>query len=146
VAALKYLAASDTYLAHPGHRRSMPFEGWPDIHDRCPVCAATGCATYRGYYRRLMVCHELEVAPGPVAIRTGYCRSTRRRFSLLPDFLVPYRRLSRFSFAALFEARTRPGARMLDAIDAVTEGLGEEFYLPLSTAYSCLKLHLSQPP
>ena len=124
----------------------MAFDGWPDIHSRCPVCEATGCAIYRGYYERFMVCHELEVAPGRVAIRTGYCKKTGRRFSLLPDFLIPYRRMSRFSFIALREARARTGSSVLDAIDALTADLGEEFYLPLSTAYSCLKLHLPQPP
>lgn len=93
-----------------------------------------------------MFCPEMEIPPGPVAVRTGYCRSRRRRFSLLPDFLIPYRRISRFALTALVEARLRPGARMSDAIDGLTGDLGEEFYLPLSTAYSCLKLHLSQPP
>jgi len=122
----------------------MVFDGWPDIHDRCPVCEMAACAVYRGYYQRLMVCHELEVGPSRVTIRTGLCKKTGRRFSLLPDFLIPYRRMSRFSFIALREARS--GASVCDAIDALTADLGEEFYLPLSTAYSCLKLHLPQPP
>lgn len=124
----------------------MIFDAWPNIRLDCPICHQAGCAVYRGYYQRLMACPELEVPPSPVAIRTGFCRRRHVRFSLLPDFLLRYRRLSRFSIARLIEERRRQGARIQDVIDALTADLGEEFYLPLSTAYAYLKLYLAQPP
>ncbi|NJL26306.1 MAG: hypothetical protein HC902_14935 [Calothrix sp. SM1_5_4] len=43
----------------------MAYDGWPDVRGGCPVCKAAGCATYRGYYVRLMFCPELEIPPGP---------------------------------------------------------------------------------
>ena len=124
----------------------MAFEGWPDIRRECPICGEAGCATFRGYYLRFMMCPELEIPPGLIAIRTGLCRSTGSRFSLLPDFLIRYRRLSRFGLATLREQRARPRVSLLQAIDALTADLGDEFYLPLSTAYAYLHVDLSQPP
>lgn len=92
-----------------------------------------------------MLCTELEFF-GLVVVRTGFCKSQKMRFSLLPDFLIPYRRISLFSLNRFAEAKSRPQTRVTDVIDELTCSLGEEFYLPLSTAYSYLKLHLSQPP
>lgn len=122
----------------------MVFDSWPDIHGQCPVCGDSGCATFRGYYKRFMLCTELEVF-SLIVIRTGFCKRHRQRFSLLPDFLIPYRRISRFSLQNFIDAKARK-SKLTDVIDDMTGDLGEEFYLPLSTAYSYLKLHLPQPP
>ncbi len=125
----------------------MIFQGWPDIHRECPVCGEGACATFRGYYQRLMFCPELEVPPGLIAIRTSFCRRRRLRFTLLPDFLIRYRRITRFTLQRLAEERVaRMSHRLTDIIDSISGDLGEEFYLPLSSAYSYLKLPLPQPP
>jgi hypothetical protein len=123
----------------------MAYDGWPDIQQDCPVCGKAECATFRGYYQRFMYCPELEVL-GLIVIRTGYCRRQRFRFSLLPDFLIPHRRISRFSLNCFREARLKHGATIFTAIDDLVHGLNEEFDLPVSTAYSYQKLYLSQPP
>lgn len=39
----------------------MEFEGGRDIHDQCPACERTNCATYQGYFKRNFQCSELEV-------------------------------------------------------------------------------------
>lgn len=122
----------------------MPFDAWPDVRASCPVCGAPACAVYRGYYERLAFCAELEFV-GRLAVRTGFCKRRRARFSLLPDFLIPFRRLSRFSLDVLAGAR-KAGARATAAIDALNSDLGEEFYLPLSTAYSYFAFAARGPP
>lgn len=123
----------------------MVYDAWPDIHRDCPVCGETGCATFRGYYRRFMFCPELEVL-GLIVIRTGFCRHQRFRFSLIPDFLIRHRRITRFSLTGFGEGRAKLGATIITAIDDLVHGLGEEFDLPVSTAYSYRKLYLAQPP
>lgn len=122
----------------------MDFDTWPEIRGHCPLCGKANCATFRGYYTRFLFCTELEFF-GRVAIRTGYCKSQRRRFSFLPDFLFPYRRISLFSLRTFLDGRLR-ASRLVDVIDDMTQDLGDEFYLPLSTAYSYLNLPLPQPP
>ncbi len=124
----------------------MVFASWPKIHEQCPLCGEASCATYRGYYKRFMFCTELEVF-GLVTIRTAFCRCARTRISFLPDFLIRYRRISKFSFQSFGEAFSKgSGIRMLEVIDDMTGDLGEEFYFPLSTAYNYKNLYLSQPP
>lgn len=90
---------------------------------------------------------------GRVVVRTGYCKHRRERFALLPDFLIPRRRLSRLSLSRLKRAYDDPSARSMSvrsriqrAIDETHEGLGDEFHLALSTAHSLLNLKFSAPP
>jgi hypothetical protein len=83
---------------------------------------------------------------GRLVVRTGYCRREKRRFALLPDFLFPRRRISRLSHQALREASSLHGAKVTAAIDELTAGLGEEFYLPRSTAHSYLHPQFAMPP
>ena len=122
----------------------MSYAYWPAIQAQCPVCGGSGCAVYRGYYTRFLFCAELEFI-GRVAVRTGFCRRRRYRFTVLPDFMIHRRRLSRFSQCELSESFRRQG-RLQVAIDDLVAGLGEEFYLPLSTAYHYLQLKNAVPP
>lgn len=122
----------------------MAFDGWPGIHLACPVCSRAGCAVYRGYYSRFLFCTELEFT-GRIVHRTGFCKSTKTRFSFIPDFVLPRRRISRFTHNRLREAAvTAP--TILATIDELTSDLGEEFFLPISTAQVYLRLVLAQPP
>jgi hypothetical protein len=91
-----------------------------------------------------MFCPEMEFV-GRVAVRTGYCRTRDFRFSFLPDFLIRYRRVSQVSlesFGSIFK-RLR---RLKESIDEWTEGLPEEFYVPLSTAHCWLSTRFAVPP
>ncbi len=142
--ALKYIEASDSYLNDPNHHRSMLFDSWPDIRAVCPICSQTGCAVFRGYYSRFLFCSELEFV-GRLAIRTGYCKCKKIRFSLCPDFIFPGRRISRFSLHRLREAKSKQTS-LCSAIDDLISDLGEEFYLPISTAHSYLRLQFDHPP
>ena len=113
----------------------MRYDDWPNLAQLCPRCGGAACAVYRGYYTRLVFCPEMDFF-GQLVIRTGYCKAKRQRFALLPDFLIPRRRISRLSHEALTAAfRLHPG-RLTDAIDELIAGLGDEFYLPRSTAHS----------
>ena len=122
----------------------MPFEAWPDLRAVCPICGCTGCAIYRGYYSRFLFCTELEFT-GRLVIRTGFCKTKNIRFSLIPDFILYRRRISRLTNDRLREAR---GARatLMAAVDDLIADLGEEFFLPLSTAHAYLRLGFAQPP
>lgn len=122
----------------------MSFDGWPRLCDSCPICGRGGCAVYRGYYSRFLFCTELEFT-GRLVHRTGYCKSTKTRFSLIPDFVLPRRRISRFTYDRLREPRLTP-VTIQAVIDDLTSDLGEEFFLPLSTAHSYLCFTLGQPP
>lgn len=111
----------------------MSFDGWPKIHLKCPVCCRAGCAVYRGYYLRFLFCTELEFT-GRITHRTGFCKSTKTRFSLIPDFVLPRRRISLFTHKRLHDAAARR-LTIFAAIDELTSDLGEEFFLPISTAH-----------
>ena len=122
----------------------MVFDQWPVLSEGCPVCSQPSCAIYKGYYVRNLYCPELEYL-GPVAIRTGLCKSREIRFTLMPEFLIRYKRISIFSFRQLHDSHRDQGLRLQAAIDALLEGLGDEFYLPLSTAYSYLQSQYLPP-
>lgn len=142
--ALKYIEASDSYLSNPAHRRSMEFEGWPDISQVCPICERSLCAVYRGYYTRFLFCTELEFV-GRIVVRTGYCKAKKLRFTLLPDFITYRRRMSFFTISRLNEARRRHKT-LSAAIDEINSDLDEEFYLPMSSASLALKFTHQKPP
>ena len=123
----------------------MKYEGWPDLERECLLCGEGKCAVYRGYYTRFLFCPEMEFS-GRVVIRMGYCRRRKGRFALLPDFVIRLRRVSRLSLAQFRDCHARAGGKIQAAIDAWTEGLGEEFYVPLSTGYGYLSLQIPVPP
>jgi hypothetical protein len=122
----------------------MGYEFWPNLAERCLCCGYARCAVYKGYYTRFLACPEL-VFHGLVVIRTALCRTLSVRFSLFPDFLIRYRRLSRLSLGVLQGFRAR-GSRLLDFISTWTERMPEAFDLPLSTAYAYLCVKLASPP
>ena len=117
---------------------------WPNLAEHCLCCGRAGCAVYKGYYTRLLACPE-RMFFGLVVVRTAYCRTHDFRYTLLPDFLIRYRRLSRRSLEKLQSARPH-GVRLLDFISAWTERMPEVFDLPLSSAYAYLSVKLSAPP
>lgn len=83
---------------------------------------------------------------GRIAIHTGYCKRQDVRFALLPDFVIRYRRISRLSLARFQECYRGESGRILPAIDLLTDGLGEEFHIPLSSAYEYLAFKIAMPP
>jgi len=123
----------------------MGYEGWPNLAELCPLCATAGCAVYRGYYTRFLFCPEMEFL-GKLAVRTGFCKTLGRRFALLPDFVIRFVRVSRTSLLRFLECFRSAGGRLHDAIDALTEGLGEEFCVSPSTAWTYLKRAVLLPP
>jgi hypothetical protein len=123
----------------------MEYKDWPDLARECPLCGRTACGIYRGYYTRFVLCPEMEFC-GKIAVRVGFCKSEKRRFALLPDFLIRYRRLSRLSLRRFLECYRGASGRILPAIDEWTDGLGEEFHIPLSSAHAYLSLKIPEPP
>jgi len=122
----------------------MKYNEWPDIRSSCPICSNAECAIYRGYYLRFLFCTELEFVDR-IAIRTGYCKTKKERFTLLPSFVAYRRRVSVLTSFRLREAHSR-NKTLSATIDEINSDLGEEFYLPISTASLILKIHLPQPP
>lgn len=123
----------------------MSYDGWPDLARECPCCGGPCSAIYKGYYKRLVFCPELEFT-GQIAIRTAYCKKLKIRYALFPDFLIPRRRISKLSLTFLLESHKKHPNRPINAIDDLISGLDDEFYLPLSTAYVYLKLAALAPP
>lgn len=121
----------------------MPYP-FPDIRAHCSVCGESGCAVYRGYYQRIMFCPEMEFL-GKVVVRTGFCRRQKQRFALLPDFVIRRRRISRLGQFRLAE-NARIHGRVQLAVDELMDGLPDEYWLPISTAHSYLKLQTAVPP
>ncbi len=122
----------------------MVFDGWLDLRAACPICGCPGCAIYRGYYSRFLFCTELDFT-GRLVIRTSFCKTRNIRFSLIPNFVLYRRRLSRLTHDRLREARAAR-ATLMATIDDLLADLGEEFFLPLSTAHAYLRTAFAQPP
>jgi hypothetical protein len=123
----------------------MTYDGWPNLVEKCLNCGRPNCAIYKGYYKRFLFCPELEFR-GVVIIRTALCKNKKVRYALMPEFILPRRRISRLSLELLVEKRAKYPNRLIDAIDELLEGLEEEFYLPISTAYVYIKLFVPDPP
>ena len=124
----------------------MYWSGWLNLSERCPCCGRTGCAIYRGYYKRKFVCPEMEFC-GELVIRTGYCRHFGWRFALLPDFVIRRRRISKLGLERLLECHRESGGQWPQTIAEWTDGLNDEEYtVPRSTARGYLKLATRVPP
>jgi hypothetical protein len=81
---------------------------------------------------------------GFVAIRTGFCKATKRRFALFPNFLIPFRSFSRVAFLWLWEAwRNKPGA-LGSAVDRWFDSFHREISIAFSTLDSQLRFILRQ--
>lgn len=75
---------------------SFPF---PNVRIKCLLCGKSQCARWKGYRVRAMICSDLGYA-GAIAIHVGHCRTERRDFSYVPDFLfqgADFRALLAFS-------------------------------------------------
>lgn len=116
---------------------------FPVIAVLCPVCGKNCGAIYRGYYRRWAV---IPNAPfiGWVAVRTAFCKAKRRRFSLFPSFLIPFRGFSRVALLWLWKAWISAPGELTQTVDRWFENMGREVYLSLSTLYSQLRFTVRQ--
>ena len=77
---------------------------------------------------------------GRVVIHYGECRTQKKCFSMF-RFFIPYHRVTKLSLSELYENWSKSDS-IEKAIDSLTGGLGDEFYLPNSTAYSYMSLLL----
>jgi len=118
---------------------------FPEIRIKCPLCEESNCAIYKGYYRRFVMCPEMEIASW-VAIRVGLCKSTKTRFALLPDFLIPRRKISRMGHELLLEYYKRSQQNIYATLDDWLDGLDDEFFLSRSTAMNYLAVTPGVPP
>lgn len=80
----QYLRACDAKEAAPRYSR-MEYD-FPEIHEACPICRGGDCAQWRGYYRRLIFCTEMEEIRR-IFLRVGRCQATGRSFRAVPTFL-----------------------------------------------------------
>ena len=124
----------------------MRYEGWPDLARQCPLCGRPGCAIYRGYYMRFLFCPEMEFIGQPCHPDRLLQAHENSVLPCCPTSVIRYRRISRLSLERFHECYRGAGGRILPAIDAFTEGLGEEFYIALSTAHAYLALKIAMPP
>jgi NADPH-dependent 7-cyano-7-deazaguanine reductase QueF len=80
----KYLRANEAKEAAPRYSR-MEYD-FPEIKAACPICGNADCAQWRGYYRRLIFCTEMEELKR-IYVRVGRCRKTKESFRAVPSFL-----------------------------------------------------------
>jgi len=133
-------------VAEPYSSLEYPF---PVIGKCCPLCEQAGCARWKGYYLRRMICSEMEFE-GRLAIHVGHCKHQGHDFSMLPSFLLPRQQISRLGFEHFLEAWKKahqmPYAReqFADGIAASDEDVGAlrekeaRYEVPRSTAYQWL--------
>jgi hypothetical protein len=131
-----YLAASEAYLDSTQHRRTMAY-AFPAIHLECPICKRGGCARWKGYYTRGMQDAALATIT-PVIVRYGRCTWLKCEFSFLPDFLLPRRRITLPTIAAINEILSSETTTIQSAIDRVVSVNVDAHYLPMSTVRSLL--------
>ena len=116
---------------------------FPEIARACPVCSGPCGAIYRGYYRRGMIC-PAALFIGFVAVRTGFCKATSRRFALFPEFLIPFRSFTRTAFAWLWRAWRESSSELGATVDRWFDQLDRETSLSISTLDSQLRFILLQ--
>ncbi len=140
----QYLNASRAYFKRKreGRAVSMDFP-FPAIAGSCPICERSCGAIYRGYYRRGAICPQA-LFVGFVAVRTGYCKATGRRFSLFPDFLIPFRSFSRTAFLWLWRAWQENPRELGSTVDRWFDAFHQEISIALSTLDSQLRFVLTQ--
>lgn len=122
-----YIDASNELLE--GITSSLPDHFTPKIKSECPLCHRSGCAKWKGYYKRQA--HIAEVGfKALLTIRHGYCPYTKNSFSFLPDFLIPFKRLAKTSLRSLID-QVHDGQSVIS--------MAEEFGQSLSTTYNYLE-------
>lgn len=117
---------------------NFPF---PDIKSSCPICSSPGCAIAKGYYQRRVFCPDTELNE-MIAIHVGRCSTRGKDFSFLPEFLVPYRWISRRSLSSFFSIWLDLGGVEASAKKLTERLTSDEWYVTTATAWSWLKLIL----
>ena len=122
---------------------------FPKVRECCPLCKQVGCARWKGYYLRRMICSEMEFE-GSLAIHVGHCKTEGRDFSMIPSFLLPRQQISRLGLVHFLEAWTTAYSmqyareQFADGIAAADEDGGAlrdkevRYEAPRSTAYQWL--------
>ncbi len=108
---------------------------FPNVQKQCPYCSAPDCARWKGYFRRTLVCSALGFE-GKIAIHIGQCRTRGCDFSYWPDFLIPRRRLSRWTLQWFYETWADLSCQVKGTIDVFLDKVETVETLALSTAYS----------
>ena len=130
----EYLDACEKYFATSA-TRSLNFTVWEPT-GYCLLCGIKNCAKRNGYYSRYVFCTEMEFFD-KVVIPRFLCKTKNKKFYVIPSFLIPYRTISKLTHQRLFEEyQNKKNIKM--AIDEICEGLNDQFYFPLSTAYNCV--------
>jgi hypothetical protein len=119
------------------------------IRKCCPLCEQAGCARWKGYYLRRMICSEMEFE-GKIAIHVGHCKQQGHDFSMLPSFLLPRQQISRLGFEHFLEV-WKKAHQMADAREQFADGIAASdedggtlcekearYGVPRSTAYQWL--------
>lgn len=125
----------------------MPYP-FPMVSEICPLCSASRCARWKGYFVRNFFCTSLDYV-GPIAIHVGHCHSSRCDFSYFPSFLLPGRSPSRSTLKSFAEA-AKASRNTSQSIGVLSEGMSDSnFGVSSSTAYSwiyslCLGLCINQ--
>ena len=114
---------------------------FPDIKASCPICGEKGCAIWKGYYPRRVLCVKYKINE-KVAIHVGRCQNKKKDFSFFPKILIPYVRVTRPTLGRLFKAWLKL-TNVAEASESVTQEFSDdEWILPFSTAWSWLYLVL----
>lgn len=113
---------------------NFPF---PNVGVCCLLCGRAGCSRWKGYYVRHVVCTLLKYA-GPIAIHLAQCRTRGVDYTYWPDILVPFLLPSVHTLRTLYDAWASEGFSICKAIDEVVAQFRQEYFLPLSVAYSWL--------
>ena len=109
------------------------FDKWPipDFSDKCPICGSAGCATYHGYYIRIVICPLTGFSVTDFPILRFLCHNKGVRkcdhvtFSLLPVELVPFRQLTlKFMVLAVW-IRIGKELSLINALSAIEEELND---------------------
>ncbi len=109
------------------------FDKWPIpcFSDKCPICGSADCATYHGYYIRIVICPLTGFSVSDFPILRFLCHNKGIRkcdhvtFSLLPVDLVPFRQLTlKFMVLAVW-IRIGKELSLTNALSAIEEGLND---------------------
>lgn len=128
----QYLNASNQLKSRNTKGFEFPF---PEINKSCPVCRRAGCAKWHGYYYRNLMCVVL-LYFDKVAIRRVYCSSTNKTSALIPDFIIPYRLISKISIIALLTNWFKSKS-ISNTVEKLFTEMDDHFQVGLSVIYEC---------
>ena len=83
--------------------------------DRCPLCQARRCFLAHGFYYRTVVHLDFDDS---IPVRRYLCRLCRRTVSRLPDFVLPYLRISTAIISLFLVSRLGSGCSLREAAQA----------------------------